>query len=103
MNYTTKLNRARKTIPLEVLIQYSSQTDNIDVLMENAKEEAKEENTTTLHVLLTYAKEVLETYESWLLGHLNYAMKEEHPKQWREERAEIKKYITKLENYVSTL
>lgn len=34
---------------------------------------------------------------------MNYAMKEDEPKRWRKERAEIKKYIAKLENYVQTL
>lgn len=102
MDINIKIERALKALPMEVIIQYSSQTDNVNVLKENAIREAEEEGKTLLEVLHAYAVETLETYDSELLGHLNYFMQfEENEKgTWKEERAEIVRYIKKLESYL---
>lgn len=87
-------------VPYEIVVHYSSQTDNINVLKENAQKEALEENKTVLEVLLTYAMETLETYECELLGHLNFEMKEEDPDTWKKERKEIKSFINELKKQI---
>lgn len=104
MNYEAKLGRAYLALPHEILVQYSSQTDNIDVLKENVIKEAEEDNKTELEVLHLYAVETLETYESELLGHLNYFMQFEDNERltWKNERSEIKRYIKRLEGYLKS-
>ena len=101
MKESAKLERALQSMPWEVIVQHSNGTDDIEVLAERATEAATEENTSVLNVLLTYAKETLETYEGGGDNrHVNYEMKEDDPETWKTERSEIKQYIKKLEKYI---
>lgn len=99
-NESVIVEKMLQIMPYEIVVQYSSQTDNINVLKENAQKEAHEENKGVLEVLLTYALETLETYDSELLGHINYEMKEESPDTWKQERKEIKAYINELKKQI---
>lgn len=101
MKESIKLERAFGSIPFEIVVQYSDQTDNIDVLKEKAAKEAEEEGITVLEVLRNYTLEVIETYELELLGHVNYDMRDDDPDTWKKELNEIKRYLKKLEHYIA--
>ena len=100
MNENIKIERLMKVLPYEILVQYSSGTDNSDVFLENMNKIAEEDGTDVLNVMLWAAQETLYTYDSELLSHLNYEMKFEHPDEWTAERKEITAFIRKVKSYI---
>lgn len=97
MNELTKIERAIRTMPYEIIAQNSNGTDDVEVLIKNAETEG----TPLLQYLLEVSKETLSTYQDGGGNtHVNYEMQEDDYSRWVKECKELKLYIAKLKNYL---
>ena len=89
------------SLPYEVLVQWSKQTDDIEVFIESIEEISNDENISILEALLYCTKETLGTYEgNGDNRHINYDLKFEDKETWLSERKEIKAFIRKIEKLI---